>query len=153
MSRKYSHQGYQDQDRDRDRDRDSRSRRRPPNNNLTTEEKIQRRSLRHAIDREANEVIRCNDCGRSVPNLDSIAPGSVCPFCSAALHCCRTCKNFDSGARWQCRAEIAQAVSDKGKANDCALYAPRLVLDTTGRRSTPRGAGGPKEQFENLFKR
>lgn len=150
MTRKYRQQGYQDSARSDERSRD----RPPPSSDLSTEERIQRKSLRHAIDREANEVIRCQACGRGASGLETIHTDTNCPFCNSPLHCCRSCRNIDSGARWQCRAEITVAVSDKSKANDCARYAPRLVLDSTGRRNnTSRGAGGPREQFENLFKR
>ena len=154
MSRKYRHQGYQDSDRN-DR-RESRSRRPSPNGHstLTKEELIHKRSLRHAIAREANEVIRCHNCGRNVATLDAISPAKTCPYCNVSLHCCRACLHFDSAARWQCRAEISRPVGDKSSGNDCTFYAPRLVLDTTGRRSdSPRTGGGPKEDFDNLFKR
>jgi DNA-directed RNA polymerase subunit RPC12/RpoP len=159
MSRKYRQSGYQDSD----RDRDSRSERRdssdrPPRPQLTKEEKIQRRSLRVATSREANVVVRCHTCGRNAENLDTIEKDTVCPSCSSPLHCCRVCNHFDSGARWQCRASITEAVGDKLKANDCASYEPNLVLDATGRRSESSGKGGkgptgPKAAFENLFKR
>lgn len=151
MSRKYRQPGYQDSD----REEPSREHRPAPARELTREERIQRRSLRHATAREANEVIRCHHCGRNVQNFGTIERSTVCPHCSTPLHCCRTCRHFDSSARWQCRAAIAQAVSDKSRANDCAHYAPRIVLDTTGRRSGPGSApsGDPKDQFENLFKR
>jgi hypothetical protein len=150
MSRKYRQQGYMDSDRN---DRESRPRR-PPARDLTQEERIHRKGLRHAIDREAKEVIRCHVCGRATQDFDVIRSDTECPSCQAPLHCCRTCCHFDSAVRRQCRAEITEAVGDKNKANHCAEYSPRLVLDSTGRRSnTPRGAGGPREQFENLFKR
>jgi len=152
VSPKYRQPGYQDSDRDKSK-RDGRPP--PARDNLTREERIQRRSLRHATAQEANEVIRCHHCGRSVQNFGTIGPESTCTHCNARLHCCRTCRQFDSAARWQCRAEITQAIGDKNKANDCGLYAPRIVLDATGRRSgnaaTP--SGDPKEQFESLFKR
>jgi hypothetical protein len=152
MSRKYRQPGYQDSDRD-----DHRGEGRPaPARELTEEERIQRRSLRHATAREANEVIRCHQCGRNVQNFGTIAPDTTCPHCAAPLHCCRSCRHFDSGARWQCRAPIAQAVPDKSKANACGHYAPRIVLDTTGRRSAPdapAASSDPKGQFESLFKR
>ena len=149
MSRKYRQQGYMDSE----RKDDGTGRRHAPASNLTTEQRIQRRSLRHAIDREAKAVIRCHVCGRSVQNFEAIRSDTNCPFCQAPLHCCRTCCHFDSAARRQCRADISEPVGDKSKANTCAQYSPRLVLDSTGRRSdTPRGAGGPREQFENLFK-
>jgi hypothetical protein len=152
VSRKYRQPGYQDTERDDER----RGRNPPPPpNNLTPEERIQRRSLRHAIDRQANEVVRCHDCGRSVQGLDAISPETTCPHCQAPLHCCRACRHFDSGARWQCRAPITAPVNAKSAANECSHYAPRLVLDTTGRRSnTPQsGGGGPRERFDSLFKR
>ena len=152
MSRKYSHQGYQDSDRE---DRGERRPRSGPQSNLTKEERIQQRSLRHAIDRAANEVVRCHVCGRSVEDFAVIAPETTCPHCNAPLHCCRVCQHFDSAARWQCRAEISEAVDAKSKANRCSEYTARLVLDTTGRRTdkTRGSSNDPKSQFDNLFKR
>jgi hypothetical protein len=153
MSRKYRQQGYQDDDRDRE---EPRRRQRPPSGPLTPEERAHKRGLRHALDRETREVVRCHVCGRNLDQLGPIARETSCPHCDAPLHCCRTCRHFDSSARWQCRADIAEAVTDKGKANDCAAYAPRLVLDATGRREAqkPRGkSNDPKSMFDDLFKR
>ncbi len=151
MSRKYRQQGYQDSDRDDDR---GGGRSEAPRRELTREERIQKKSLRHAIDREANEVIRCPNCGRNGDG--AIQFDTRCAHCAAPLRCCRTCKQFDTGARFQCRAPIETAIGDKNKANRCTHYAPRLVLDVTGRRSRKgRNGGGsdPRSQFENLFKR
>lgn len=150
MNRKYRHQGYRDSERE-ERPRDKP----PPRKELTKEERIQRRSMRHAIDREANEVVRCPNCGRNAQGLGAIAADTTCPNCNAPMHCCRTCRQFDSAARWQCRAEIEAAVENKTKANDCAEYSPRLVLDVTGRRTgSGSGSGGnARSQFEDLFKR
>jgi predicted RNA-binding Zn-ribbon protein involved in translation (DUF1610 family) len=159
MSRKYRQPGYQDSARE-----EPAPERRPPPalQELTREERIQRRSLRHATAREANEVLRCHQCGRNIQS-SGIVQDTVCPHCAAHLHCCRTCRNFDSSARWQCRAAITQPVADKSAGNDCALHAPRVVLDTTGRRSSPTSLTPPgpaptagssaKEQFDSLFKR
>ncbi|HXV77150.1 MAG TPA: hypothetical protein VD788_12605 [Candidatus Polarisedimenticolaceae bacterium] len=151
MDRKYRQRGYMDGDRDDDRSRGKTA----PRKQLTKEERIQQRSLRHAMDREAREVMRCHVCGRSVFDLGTIGRETACPHCNAALHCCRTCVHFDSAARWQCRVPIQQAVPDKNKANECSEYSPRLVLDATGRRSSgPAGgrAGDARSQFEDLFK-
>jgi len=151
MSRKYRHQGYQDSNGDDRRHEPSGP---PRPDNLTPEERIQRRSLRHATAREANEVVRCPDCGRNVDSFGTIGQDSACPHCDAALRCCRTCRFFDTSARWQCRADITAAVSHKSKANDCPEYGPRLVLDSTGRRTAPPGrSNDPRAQFDNLFKR
>jgi predicted RNA-binding Zn-ribbon protein involved in translation (DUF1610 family) len=145
---KYRHRGYRESERE---DRPSRPKG-PPRQSLTTEERIQKRSLRHAIDREARQVVRCHNCGQNVQNT-AITIETSCPHCAAPLHCCRTCRHFDSSARWQCRAEISEAVSDKSKTNRCSKHEPRLVLDVTGRRTRTGGTDDPKSQFENLFKR
>lgn len=155
MSPKYRQQGYQDSEpapERQDAPRTSAAR------NLTTEERIQLRSLRRATAREASEVVRCHDCGTNVENTGSIGKETCCPRCSTALHCCRACVQFDPSARWQCRAPIPSLITAKAEANDCASYQPRLVLDATGRRSPPASSGSrsssdPRSQFENLFKR
>ncbi len=150
MDRKYGHKGYQDSGRD-DRDRSKA----PPQKPLTPEERAQLRSLRHAVQREANEVVRCPNCGRNIPQIGVIVPDTACPHCNTPLHSCRACRHFDSGARWECRAPIAERVADKGKANACPQFDARRVLDATGKRTTGNGAGSgdPKSQFDSLFKR
>ena len=148
MSPKYRHRGYKDSEHENERRRDKA----PPRQSLTKEERIQKRSLRHAIDRDANAVVRCPKCGLNVQDLGIVQPDTLCPHCSAPMHCCRTCLHFDSSARWQCRAEIQEPVSEKTKANECTSYEPRLVLDVTGRRSNRGGPDSPRAAFDNLFK-
>jgi hypothetical protein len=151
MAMKYRQQGYQDSDRDREKDRERRKpQRKGP---LSPEERARMRGLRHATDREANEVVRCPTCGRNIQSIGVITRETFCPHCNSAIHCCRACVHFDSGARMQCRAEIDQPVSDKMTANSCPKYEARLVLDATGRRSGSAQGGDPKSAFENLFKR
>jgi hypothetical protein len=153
LNRKYRQQGYQDSDRNDDRGKHERSS--SPRVEMTREERIQKKSLRHAIDREANEVVRCHNCGRSGDGAEVIGVDTRCSHCATPLHCCRACKQFDSGARYQCRAPIETAIGDKNKANQCRQFSPRLVLDVTGRRSASRNgtSNDPRAQFENLFKR
>lgn len=152
MDRKYGHKGYQDSSRD-DRDRD-RDRKQKPVTPLTPEERAQQRSLRHAVQREANEVLRCPNCGKNVPASGAVSVDTRCPHCGSPLHACRACRHFDSSARWECRAEITVHVTDKSKANDCPSFSARLVLDATGKRTGPAGGSNdPKSQFESLFKR
>jgi len=146
MSMKYRQRGY------RDSERESEQRPKPPPQ-LTPEERAQQRALRHAVAREANEVVRCHNCGRSVQAFGAITAETACPNCAAPLHCCRACRQFDTSARWECRAPIAARVADKGRANDCALYEARLVLDATGKRTGTPSSNDPKSAFENLFKR
>ena len=148
MTRKYRQRGYQESGRE--------EKERPASQQgkeLSFEERIQRRSMRKATDREAREVVRCHACGKNIEDFGAIGSATSCPHCNAPLHCCRLCKHFDSSARWQCRAEITAAVSDKNKANHCGQYAPRLVLDFTGRRSSKHRPNNPKSAFDDLFKR
>jgi hypothetical protein len=148
LSQKYRQQGYKDTDwQDRAR------RTPPPQKPLTPEEKAQQRSLKHALNREANEVVRCPDCGRNIQAIGAIGPETTCPHCNAPLHSCRACRHFDTAARWECRADVPERVPDKGKANACTLYDARLVLDATGRRTGTPQSGDPKSAFDNLFKR
>jgi len=155
---KYRHRGYRDSEHQEERSRPKSAP--PPKRDIPDEQRFQIRSMRHAMDREAHEVLRCHGCGRSVSDIGTIATSSTCPHCPAALHCCRNCRHFDSAARWQCRAPIATQVADKIGANACDKFEPRLVLDATGRRNvrpTTDGGGStgsdPRSQFENLFKR
>jgi len=148
MSMKYRQRGYRDSERDETKRHKS-----PPAEPLTPEQKAQHRALRHAVSREANEVVRCHNCGRNVQSFGAITHETSCPHCSAPLHCCRACRHFDTSARWECRADIPERVPDKGKANTCTLFEPRLVLDATGKRTGARSSNDPKSLFENLFKR
>ena len=151
MDRKYGHKGYQESSRD-DRDRDRKHG--PPTPQLTPEERAQQRSLRHAVQREANEVLRCPNCGRNVPAMGTVTQESRCPHCGTHLHSCRACRHFDSSARWECRAPITAPVTEKSSANACTAYEARLVLDATGKRTGPSGSSNdPKSQFDSLFKR
>ena len=151
MDRKYGHKGYQETPRD-DRNRDRKHG--PPTSPLTPEEKAQQRSLRHAVQREANEVMRCPNCGRNVSASGAVSFEARCPHCGSSLHACRACMHFDTSARWECRAPITAPVAEKSKANTCPSFSARLVLDTTGKRSGTSGASNdPKSQFDNLFKR
>jgi predicted RNA-binding Zn-ribbon protein involved in translation (DUF1610 family) len=111
------------------------------------------------VERDAREVIRCPSCGRNVPTL---AMGSEmrCNACGASLRACRTCRHFDTGARWECRINdrVPARIADKAAENQCPAFTAQLILDATGKRTAPSGGQGPqsndpKSLFENLFKR
>jgi len=153
MSRKYGHSGYMDSDRD-SRDRDAPSRKKPPPRSkpLTPEDKAQRRGVRHAMDRDAQEVVRCPTCGANVRSQSQIEIEMRCPKCRAALHCCRACQQFDSAARWECRSAIEERIPDKLDANRCGLFQARRVLDATGKRVEVKASNDPRSRFEDLFR-
>jgi len=141
---KYKHHGY------RESERKSEDRKKEPPKPRTPEE----RQLRHMMERSAKLVLRCYQCSADA-SPESLTSASTCSGCSAALHVCRNCANFDTGARWECKASIEQPVLDKIAANDCALFNANTVLDATGRRSggAPSSGSDARALFENLFKK
>jgi hypothetical protein len=148
LTQKYRQHGY------KDGEYAERGTRKPaPQPSLTPEERAQQRSLKHALNREANEVVRCPDCGRNIPSFGAIGFDTSCPHCNAPLHSCRACKHFDTAARFECRVNLEARVPEKGKANACGLYEARLVLDATGRRTGTAVSGDPKSAFDSLFKK
>ena len=148
---KYRHHGYRDDDYRKERER--------------SHDRPARRGPREIATREATVVIRCWQCGDHQEPDAGDGPINACSNCNADLQCCRNCRHFDPGARFQCRQPIEKAYRDKTIRNDCAKFEARQVLDSTGRRArtTPvrNGAdvksddsrsGDPREAFDNLFK-
>lgn len=143
---KYRQRGYKDDDHE---DQQRQRRREKDNDDLGNRHQI--RSLRHAIDREVTVVVRCAQCGHQVPSSQlDVDKETTCPKCRTPLHSCRHCKQFDPGARFECREPIESGFADKWAANDCKVYKPVQALDATGRRAhKPEDA---KAAFHNLFK-
>ncbi len=138
---KYRHRGY--------RDSEYKSEKKGPSQPRNPAE----RQLRHMMDRSATLVLRCHQCSAVAGTGEGIALDAACSGCNAALHVCRNCKYFDTGARWECRAEITQPVQDKVAANGCALFEANTVLDATGRRSGTAAPSDARAAFDNLFKK
>ena len=139
---KYRQHGYRDGDFKEQRDRERREER---------DARQQARQTRHGISRDANAVIRCADCGFQPEGEIQVAPDTTCERCGSALHNCRNCRHFDTGARFQCRQPIPERLPSKTAANECTFYEPRLVLDATGKRA--KGPENPRTAFDNLFKK
>lgn len=145
---KYRHHGYRDDDYKRERERDH---------------ETQKRGPREITTREATVVLRCWQCGTEQDTEELVAALAACSNCRADLRCCRNCMQFDPGARFQCRKPIEKAYRDKTARNDCAVFEPRQVLDSTGRRSAATAqrvnktsdkdrADDPRDAFAKLFK-
>jgi hypothetical protein len=147
---KYRQPGYRDSEfkDEREKRRDNNDGPRPP------------RGPR-GMEREARLVLRCFQCGHQEAAVEAVATGARCPTCTAAVHCCRNCVHFDSGARFECREPIPAKVMSKIIANECASFRPSTVLDATGRRiaaGPPPPSGEPsmspgRAAFEALFKK
>ncbi len=140
---KYKHKGYRESEHKKD------DRKGPPKPPRTPQE----RALKHMMERSATLVLRCHQCSAVVQSLEDLPNGSTCSGCGAALHACRNCKHFDTGARWECNAPIQKAVRGKTEANDCELFEANTVLDATGRRSASTPASDARAAFDSLFKK
>ncbi len=141
---KYKQKGYRESEQ-----RDRKDRRNEPQQPRTPEQK----QLRHMMERSANLVLRCHQCSTSAASTEGLTSASTCSSCGAALHVCRNCGHFDTGARWECRAPIAAPVLDKTAANECALFKANTVLDATGRRTGTASPTDARAAFDNLFKK
>jgi len=104
-----------------------------------------------------------------------LARHEECPHCRAQLHVCRMCVFFDTAAPQQCREPVADAVSDKQRANFCGYFqinphafagppdqavASRRRLDALFGDESPAAASetrtaedATREQLEQLFKK
>jgi len=108
---------------------------------------------------------RCFNCATTLP------PGTEfvgnCPKCNAELHCCKQCSHFEPSTRFQCLKPIPVRIAVKDKANECALFTPRVTVAREGTANGPSTApvvpngGGPaprnpedaRSAFDKLFKK
>lgn len=139
---KYKHKGYRESERRDERQREAPRKRTP-----------EERQLRHMMERSATLVVRCHQCSTDAGAVETITAASTCGHCGAALHVCRNCAHFDTGARWECRAPIEAPVPDKTAANDCPHFKANTVLDATGRRSGASSPSSARAAFDKLFKK
>lgn len=108
---------------------------------------------------------RCFNCTTTV--LADVDFKAVCPKCSAALHCCKQCANFEPSTRFQCLKPIPVRIPVKDQANECESFKARVTVA----REAPNGAGysngngqpqrfqeprnpsDARTAFDNLFKK
>jgi len=98
------------------------------------------------------EAFKCNRCGQLRVGIENPTHDEACLKCGADLHTCGNCRFFDTTTLWECRAEIKERVSPKHKANQCTLFAPKVVRDLSadkaGRYQSPDEA---RNAFDALF--
>ena len=122
------------------------------------------------------ESTTCWKCGGLLQDLLLPLPRhEECPHCRAQLHVCRMCVFFDAAAPQQCREPIADAVSDKQRANFCGYFqvnphaftasadqaaASRRKLDalfgdasSAAESETRTAVDATREHLEQLFKK
>jgi predicted RNA-binding Zn-ribbon protein involved in translation (DUF1610 family) len=65
----------------------------------------------------------CWSCGGRLEALD-YAREATCPHCGKQTHVCRNCRFFAPGRANDCEEPVAEAVSDKQRANFCDYFEP-----------------------------
>lgn len=65
----------------------------------------------------------CWKCGADLSDLAfPLGRMSKCKKCRADLHVCKQCKFFDKSRANQCQEPVADAVTDKQRANFCGYF-------------------------------
>lgn len=160
MSRKYKQHGYQDSGKPEKRERHREQQAPRPARN----EQIGPRTPRMV-----GTVMRarCTNCGTVLqPKAD---PQGACPKCGLALHCCKQCVHFDTGARFECTQPVPERILKKDARNSCTFYEIRMTVEKDTAPSAPAPAAASAAQreqsmtaarpndaraaFDNLFKK
>ena len=151
--RKYGHRGYQDSDK---RERKEKPKERSP------EPRPRQDQLGPRTPRMVGSITRarCAHCGTVlVPGFDV---NGQCPRCKAALHSCKQCLYFDTGARFECMQPIPERVPKKNAGNNCTFYVFRTTVEKDTAPSAPASSAAPTEglrpdsarkAFDDLFKK
>lgn len=97
------------------------------------------------------DAFKCNQCGQIRQNLGEMTNDETCLRCGADLHTCGNCRFFDTTTLWECRAEIKVRVTGKQKANECALFAPKIVRDLAADKGKVLSPDDARKAFDALF--
>jgi len=161
--RKYRQQGYMDSDRDNNKGyREDRPKPQGPRPPIDITGPRLPRLVQHVA------ASRCFNCATALPAGTDFS--GTCPKCNADLHCCKQCSHFEPSTRFQCLKPIPVRIAVKDKANDCALFGPRVTIARDGTAAGPPAAmpvngpvsnGGPapknpedaRSAFDKLFKK
>ncbi len=156
--RKYRQQGYMDSKREFNGHRQDRPKPAGPRPSIDITGPRLPRLLQNVA------ASRCFNCSTALP-LEVNWKG-ICPKCSAALHCCKQCANFEPSTRFQCLKPIQVRIPVKDQANDCELFNPRVTIardvapaPASNSNHTPTNGSGQRTPsdartaFDNLFKK
>ena len=79
------------------------------------------------------QALNCWSCGSTLKGVPlPIGRREECPKCSASIHSCRQCVNFDPNASKACKEPVADEVVDKESGNFCDYFQPRFGLSKAG---------------------
>jgi hypothetical protein len=154
--RKYRQPGYQDSDRSGFKERRD-DRPRAPGPKLPID--VTGPRLPRLV--QAVTASRCFNCSTQLP--PGIDWNGICPKCNVALHCCKQCAHFEPSTRFQCLKPIPVRIPVKDKANDCAVFSPRVTVARDGTSAAPpppspvveapTSPDAARSAFDRLFKK
>lgn len=149
--RKYGQRGYQDRDKQEKKDRPKDKGPRPE-------------QLGPRTPRMVGSVMRarCSNCGTVL--MSGFDENGQCPKCGLELHCCKQCRHFDTGARFECTQPIPEPIPKKSAKNECTFYEFRYTVekDTAPTAvaaapqaplTNPSSAHDARKAFDDLFKK
>jgi len=101
----------------------------------------------------AESGLLCWNCGRPTGIEGRVFRSDSCPHCMADLRCCRGCRHWQPGRRFQCKESIETNIVQKEKNNFCDFFQMRDVIKRPGgiRTQTDRKKDYRKG-FDDLFK-
>jgi hypothetical protein len=160
VDRKYGHRGYRDAEKN---ERKEKSReRKPPAGGPRGMDQFGPRTPRMV---GTVTRARCSNCGAVLaPGFDA---NGQCPKCNFELHCCKQCRFFDTGAKFECTQPIPERISPKDAKNACKFYEFRMTVEkdtapTSYAQPGASNAAAPppvarpsdaRQAFEDLFKK
>lgn len=95
-------------------------------------------------------------CYRCGANLDTYLIARVsrqdsCPKCGNDIRCCKNCEFYEPNARWACREEITEHVTEKEKSTFCDFF--KLSTKSGGSSGSGKTMEDLKSAAEALFKK
>lgn len=94
----------------------------------------------------------CWNCGRPTGVEFKVTRNDSCPHCLADLRCCRGCRHWEPGRRFQCKEPIEVNIPNKEKANFCDFFQMRNVVKGPGGIKTEANSKDDrKKRFDDLF--
>jgi hypothetical protein len=151
--RKYVQRGYQDKDR-KEKKPERPKEGRPPRQD----------QMGPRTPRMVGSVLRarCSNCGTVL--LSGFDQNGQCPKCGLELHCCKQCRHFDTGARFECTQPIPDRIPKKDVGNDCTFFEFRYTVEKDTAPTSvaaspqapltnPSSAHDARKAFEDLFKK
>jgi hypothetical protein len=93
----------------------------------------------------------CHSCHNEIVIDGFVSRTDECARCSADIHCCLNCVNYDQYAHNHCREPQAEWVPNREKGNFCDFFTPNNLTSKGQPKKT--AADDVKAAFDNLFKK